>query len=130
MTAENRKMTPEEFRRAMHDYWKQVDEEAEDFKDPYVRLDRLRSLFNKLDADERLLANGVLGEWALSGDEKRRFDALVLIRELNITTALPILEELMRRFSKIPTPRARNDLQHARQLAAELMDHQRRNEAS
>jgi hypothetical protein len=49
MSAENHKMSPEEFRRAMYKYWDEINEEAKYFKDPYLTLVRLRSLFSKFD---------------------------------------------------------------------------------
>jgi hypothetical protein len=119
-------MTPEEFRRAMQRYREDIDAEAKALTDPYVTLDRLRGEFRKLDADERSVANEVLGEWALSDDEKLRFDALVLIEELNITTALPVLEELMRRYAKSASPIARHYVNWASRIAAKWADNQGR----
>jgi hypothetical protein len=124
MTFESRKMSPDEFRQALYRYWEELYQRGKELKDPYVPLVALRSLYSKLDADQRSLANEVLGEWALSDSTARRYDALALISEFKVTTALPVVEELMRRFAKATGPSARHDLDHARRLAAKLMEHQ------
>lgn len=130
MTADSPKMSSEEFRQAMYKYWDEINKEGKAFKDPYIRLDRLRSLLKKLDADERNLANEVLAEWLLSDNAGRRYDANVLIRELNITTALPALEELIRRLSKSAVPDDHMGADRLRKLATQLMEHQRRSGAA
>jgi hypothetical protein len=91
-------MTLNEFRCEMLLYRQSVDDEAKSLKSPYITLDRLRALYGKLDDTERLMANDVLAEWALSEDEGIRFDALALIDELKIETAMPALKGLAARL--------------------------------
>lgn len=123
-------MSPEEFRRAICKYWDEANEQAKHYyRDPHLTLVRLRSLFSKLDADDRSLANEVLAEWLLSDNDARRYHASVLVGELNVTTALPAVEELIRRLSSGTVPHDRATFDRLRQLAAELTEHQRRSGA-
>ena len=119
-------MTPAELRLAMQRYRQQIEAEANALKDPYLALDRLRGEFSKLDVDERRVANEVLGEWALSDDEGLRYDALALIEDLNVRTALPALEKLMRRLAESASPGAPYELKKVRRIAAKLEEDQAR----
>lgn len=92
-------MTIDEIRFEMVSYRHSVDDEAKSLKDPCIALERLRALYGKFDDTERLMADEVLSEWALSEDEKIRFDALALIDDLKIETAGPALHELATRLT-------------------------------
>ncbi len=87
-------MNLEQFRNEMVSYRRSVDEEAKALRDSYLALDRLHTLYRKLDSAERAMADQVLAEWALSDDEAVRFDALALIDEFKITNATPALKKL------------------------------------
>jgi hypothetical protein len=96
-----------EFRQQMETYRQSVDEEARLLKDSYLALDRLHSLYRKFSRTERELADTVLSEWALSGDEKLRFDALALINDFEIVNTTPALRQLENRLvnsSEISAP--------------------------
>ena len=92
-------MTLEEFRAEMDAYWWSAKEEADSFKDPYVVLERLRALYAKFDSGERTMADLVITEWALEGDEDRRSYALTLIEDLKIGHAVPSLRMLVGRLA-------------------------------
>lgn len=92
-------MTLEEFRSEMDAYWRSVKEEANSLKDPYIVLERLRALYAKFDSEERGMADLVISEWALEGDEDRRSYALTLIEDLRIECAAPSLRALAQRMA-------------------------------
>jgi hypothetical protein len=92
-------MTFEEFRAEMDAYWQSAKEEADSFKDPYIVLERLRALYAKLDSGERTMADRVIAEWALEGDEGHRSYALTLIEDLRIGHAVPSLRALAERLA-------------------------------
>jgi cysteinyl-tRNA synthetase len=92
-------MTLDEFRSEMESYRRTVDEEARSLKDSYVALDRLHTWYRGLDPEGRAVADQVLAEWALSDDEKVRFDALALVDDFKIVSALPALRELASRLA-------------------------------
>ncbi len=49
------------------------------------------------------MADQVLAEWALSEDEKVRFDGLALIDDFPIATAIPALQKLAKRLASLAT---------------------------
>jgi hypothetical protein len=92
-------MTLSELRIDMESYRRAADEEARALKDPYLVLDRLHTLYEKLNTEERMMANEVLVEWALLDDERVRFDALALIDDFKISSAVPALIALADRLA-------------------------------
>jgi hypothetical protein len=92
-------MTLEEFRHEMESYRRDADAEAQRLKDPWIALERLRILYGRFDESERLMAHQVLGEWLLSEDENLRFDAMALVRDLRLLSAMPALRELAIRLA-------------------------------
>ena len=113
-------MTLNEFRLEMASYRRSVDDEATSLKSPYVVLERLRTLYDKFDGSERLMADEVLSEWVLSEDEKVRFDALALIDELKIKMAAPALNELATRLASSGAPSAPYELKKVLRILALL----------
>jgi cysteinyl-tRNA synthetase len=109
-----------EFRLQMESYRREVDEEAMSLKDSYLALDRLHSLYQKFDAEERTMADQVLTEWVLSEDEKTRFDALALIDDFKIASAISALEKLAERLATSSAPGAPYELQKVRRIVGSL----------
>jgi hypothetical protein len=99
-------MKLDDFRRKMISYRKSADDQAKSLKDPYVALDKLRSLYQGFDPDDRRMADQVLSEWTLSDDEAVRFDALALIDDLKILSAVPSLQALASRLKSSTAPGA------------------------
>jgi len=56
------------------------------------------------------MADQVLAEWVLAEDEKVRFDALALIADFKIGSAVPALRTLARRLAWSPAPGAPYEL--------------------
>jgi len=113
-------MTYEEFRQEMESYRRDADADASARKDSQLVLDRLHALYLKFDASEQAMANRVLAEWALSGDEGMRFDALALIDEFKIRQAIPALNELAQRLGSSKAPGAPYELEKAKRIVADL----------
>src|SRR5437879_5737882 len=97
---------PAHFREEMETYRRAANEEANALKDTHLALERLRTLYQKFDAEERTMAEQVLAEWALSEDENVRFDALALIDDFRISAATPVLRLLLERLSSSSAPGA------------------------
>ena len=91
-------MTLDEFRIEMESYRQTAEGEARSLKDSYLTLDRLHTLYERFNSEERAMANEVLHEWALSDDERVRFDALALIDDFKISSAVPALKALADRL--------------------------------
>jgi hypothetical protein len=115
-----RQMTFEEFRREMNEYRKSAEERAKELKDPQIVSEKLHSLYRSFDAQERIMADGVVIEWVLSGEEGIRFDALALVEEFRIRTAIPALLELVSRLGNQCTPGAPFERAKTDRIIAEL----------
>ena len=113
-------MTLEDFRIEMASYRRDADQYAQSLKDPQVALERLRRLYKKFDAEERVMANQVLAEWVLSEDEAVRFDAIVLIDDFRIETAAPSLRLLRDQLILSKSPGAPFEQQRVERLLLEL----------
>jgi hypothetical protein len=116
-------MTLDEFRVEMASYRRAADDDAETTKDPYITIERLHALYMKFDESKRQMADEVLSEWALSQDEKLRFDALALIDELKLDTALPALHKLAARLASSAEPSAPYELKKVQRIVTGLGQH-------
>lgn len=113
-------MTLEEIRRQMNAFWDLANREAEEFKDPFLALERVNGMYRGLSAADRELANEVLAEWALSDEEAKRFDAVALIREFHVVAAAPALRDLGRRLARSTDPGAPFEREKVEGLLREL----------
>jgi hypothetical protein len=113
-------MTLDECRIVIASYRRAADDEAKSLKDPNVALEKLRLLYRKFDAGDRRMADEVFSEWALSDDEKIRFDALFLIDELKISIALPALHKLATRLAISAEPGAPYELKKVQRIISGL----------
>jgi len=113
-------MTVEEFRHHMESYRQSFNKEAIRFNDSYVVLDRLHTLYEGLDVEERAMADAVLSEWVQSYDENLRFDGLALIDDFKIVTAIPALRKLAGRLALSTAPGATDEWEKVTRLIAEL----------
>lgn len=99
-------------RRDFEDLWERLDAEAQAAKFSHEAVLRLADYYRHLDDDDRRVVNETLASWVLEGDERRRFDALALIDEFRIRSALPALEADLARLTgavgpSVPTDRAK-----------------------
>jgi hypothetical protein len=113
-------MTLSELRIDMASYRRAADEEARSLKDSYLVLDRLHTLYEKLNTEERMMANEVLAEWALLDDERVRFDALALIDDFKISSAVPALRALSDRLASSSTVGAPFELHKVDRILRDL----------
>jgi len=95
-----------------------VDEEARALKDSYLALDRLHQLYRRFDVNEREMAEQVLTEWALSMDENVRFDALALIDDFKIASAVPALQTLLAHLASATSPGAPYEIKKVARIIA------------
>jgi hypothetical protein len=103
----------EELRRDLSDeaIQKKVSQEA---------LFRLSEAYRALSEDEQSVVNALLGEWVLSDDEGKRFDALFLIRQHGIQSAIPAIKTLVTKLEVSPSPGAPYELTKAKAVIAQL----------
>jgi len=113
-------MNLNEFRVHMTSYRRAGDDEATSLKDSYLALDRLHALYEKFSDDERSMADQVLAEWVLSADEKMRFDAIALINDFKIVSAIPALQKLAERLMLSDTPGAPYEIKKIRRVIGSL----------
>jgi hypothetical protein len=99
-------MTPDTFREAFEAFRDRVDAEASAAKSSHDAICELGALYERLDARERLLADGVLADWIVSDDEAKRWDALALVRAYKITSAMAALRELEGKLERSSDPSA------------------------
>lgn len=113
-------MTLDEFRKEMWAYREAADKEANALKESNLAWHWLHDLYRKFDTEERKLADQVLREWALSDDENVRYDALVLIGDFGIRSAMSALRELATRLTRSQTPGAPHELRKVDLILKEL----------
>jgi hypothetical protein len=113
-------MDIEAWRSEMVAYRQNAEYEAKALKDTYLVVDRFRSLYEKLDELERRMADRVLSEWVMSEDEGVRFDAVLLIGEFTIQSALPALHALALRLPLSTAPGAPYELKKVVRLIQKL----------
>ena len=99
-------MTPDEFRKEMEAYRSDVESEASAAKDSFLVYQRLHTLYRRFDVEERRLASEVISEWVTSDDEAKRWDAVALIDDFAIASALPALRSLANRLEHSDDPAA------------------------
>ena len=114
-------MKLDEIRSEMESYRRAVDEEARSLKDSYLALDKLHRLYRGFDSEDRAMADQVLAEWALSEDEDVRFDALALIDDFKIVSALPALRDLASRLTTSNAPGAPYELKKVERITAGIV---------
>lgn len=94
------------------DLWERLDGEAQAAKFSQEALLRLADFYRRLDDEDRRVVDEALTSWVSEGDERRRFDALALIDEFRIQSALPALQADLARLAdavgaSVPTDRAK-----------------------
>ena len=73
-------------------------------------LDGLFRAYERLDPGRRKVVDALLTDWILSDDGDLRYDALELVQEFRIRSALPALGELVERLRGAESPRVRDEL--------------------
>lgn len=104
----------------MNAFWASANREADELKDSFAALERLMSVYQRLDPSERELANQVLVEWLGSEEEAKRFDAVALIREFRVSSAAPALRDLADHLTRSKDPGAPFEREKVERLLMEL----------
>lgn len=115
-------MRDSDLRTLLNAEWSRIDREAEVGKDSQRAVFALADLYRSLSEDERLVADEVLIEWALSGHPKKQFDGLALIDEFSITSAVPALDRLAERFRQADEPSSPYDLTKVNRILERLTE--------
>ena len=111
-------MNREEFKKKLSQEWEAIQARWNESRFP--DLMELIESYKKLDEEERKVADEIVAEWAVSEDDRSRYDANLLIQEFHITSALPALRELEKRLIGVPGPVAADELEDIRRLISEL----------
>jgi hypothetical protein len=108
-------------REAFEALWERLDEEAEAAKFSHEALLRLTDFYRRLDdKDDRRVIDETLASWVLEGDERHRFDALAVIHEFHVRSALPALEAELARLDDAVGPSAPTDRAKLERIIADL----------
>lgn len=113
-------MSDSEFREQLNQAWLDTDRAAQDRKDSHSAVLVLEDLYGALSDEERRVADQVIIEWALSDDNRKRFDALALINRFHISSALPALRVLSAQFEEAVGPSAPYDWAKVNRLIGRL----------
>ena len=83
-------------------------------------LAELSEAYTSYSREERAVVDEVLAEWVDSDDLGRRFDALALISEHRIASALPAVRRLARKLALAKEPWAQDERDRVVQVVREL----------
>ena len=111
-------MTPDAIRSEWTALRDRLDAEAIAMKESQAVVIELSRRYAALDADAREVVDELLSEWVLSDDEKHRFDALALVSDHRVLSALPALRELLVRLDGSTTPGAPYEQAKIRRILA------------
>lgn len=103
-------MTPDETRRWWRGLRDQVDLDARASKESTEAIIEISDQYRRLGPTQRDVIDQVVGEWLLSEDEGLRFDALALIAEHRIRSAVPALRQLAELLARDTGPGAPYEL--------------------
>jgi hypothetical protein len=110
--------------RSVRERWEslrdRLDAEAQASKMSQEAVLRLSHAYTLLQPNERRVVDEVLSEWLSSEDENKRFDALALIREHHIVSALGALDKLAQRLSRSNEPGAPYELAKVKRVVQQL----------
>jgi len=109
-------MTPEAIRSNWTALRNRLDAQAQAMKVSQAAIVELSRRYIDLDLEARGVVDGLISEWALSDDENLRFDALALISNHGIKTALPALEDLLVRLNGSANPGAPYEREKVRRI--------------
>ena len=85
---------------------RQMNERAVRSKSSQSVVGEISREYRLLGADERADVDVVLRSWLLSGDEAERFDAVAVVDDNEVCSAIPALRELMDRLEGSDEPGA------------------------
>jgi hypothetical protein len=107
-------------RREFEGVWERFDAEAQAAKFSHEAVLRLADYYRHLDNEDKRVVDETLASWVLEGDERRQFDALALIDEFRIRSALPALEADLARLANAAGPSVPTDRAKLQRIIADL----------
>lgn len=113
-------MATDDFRRRMEAWWSDCDSDAMARKESQSVTLKLIKIFGQMEPEDRTIADLVVGEWACSDEERKRFDALAVIAHFRIRTTIPQLRMLEGRLLCRAGPVAASELEKVRTILASL----------
>ena len=99
-------MNAGEIREQWEIFWAHTNEKTKAEKASQAALFELSRYYLSLTPAGKDAINDLLAEWVVSDDESKRFDALALIDEHRISSALPALHRLGEELDKSTDPGA------------------------
>ena len=113
-------MTLEHVRGQLETLRSSSESEARLLKDAQLTLDRLRTAYDAMPEDDRSSADSVIVDWLKSDDENRRFDAIALIDEFRIASAIPVMRWLRHRLISNHNPGAPFEIEKIDRVLVDL----------
>jgi len=113
-------MNPAEFRRELERRWAELDSEAMSRKDSSGALFEFMKLYERLNAQERRLADQAIAEWIQSTNVRKQFDALALVDRFRIQAAAHQIMVLEAQLESRTGPEARYELAKVRRILERL----------
>jgi hypothetical protein len=104
--------------------WRAASDQAVAAKQSQAALVALFDHYRGLSADDRVIVDRLLAEQVASDDATDRFDALAVIGEFRVTSALPALRALADRLAVAPGPSAPYEWAKVNRLIGLLTDAQ------
>lgn len=89
-------------------------------RQPYAPIEQLSVLYRQISEDDRSVADGLIASDLDSGDSGVRYDAMWLIREFRIASAVPALQRLATRLASSTEVGAPFELDKVEQLIREI----------
>ena len=104
--------------------WEQLrerlDKDAREQKMSQAAILELSHRYRLLSSDERRVVDELLAEWILADDENKRFDALALISEHRVESAMSALYRLAERLRASAAPGAPYELAKVNRIVDRL----------
>jgi hypothetical protein len=109
-------MTLNEFRESLEAWWLETDAREVARKNSQGALLAFIDLYERLDSDERELADRIIAEWVASGNERKRFDALAMVDHFRIRAATAQLKTAEAELAERKDPEAPYELAKVRRI--------------
>jgi hypothetical protein len=91
--------------------WARANREAQASKASNRVLDEMKDFYRRSEANDRAVVDGVLALWVVSGESAQRSDALALIDEFRVRSALPALKADRLRLAYSVGPAVPHDIE-------------------
>lgn len=100
--------------------WRQLSDHADALHDSQSVAFGLLDAYDQLSAEEKSEVHSILGEWLLSRDNRRRYDARFLVTERQIRELAPSATLAIDRLNCVAGPEARDEVELLQKLREDL----------